>query len=79
MISRDDPVADHWPEYGQHGKEAITVRHALQHRVGAPVANSLLRTMLHMADWDQSVRDAEQTRSRRTIRSRKSPRLMVAS
>ena len=65
MISRDDPVADHWPDRGQHGKEAIAVRHVLQQRVGASVAGSLLRTMLHMADWDQSVGDAEQTRSKK--------------
>src|SRR5215510_2046877 len=54
----------YWPEYGQRGKGAITVRHVLQHRAGVPVAVSLLRTVLHMSNWDLSVRDAEQTRPR---------------
>ncbi|HKA12029.1 MAG TPA: serine hydrolase domain-containing protein [Candidatus Dormibacteraeota bacterium] len=64
MLSLDDSVAAYWPEYGQRGKGAITVRHVLQHRAGVPVAGSLLRTVLHMSNWDLSVRDAEQTRPR---------------
>src|SRR5262249_25842068 len=64
MLSLDDSVAAYWPEYGQRGKGAITVRHVLQHRAGVPVAGSLLRTVLHMSNWDLSVRDAEQTRAR---------------
>lgn len=34
MLSLEDPVAAHWPEFGQRGKQAITVRHVLQHRAG---------------------------------------------
>jgi CubicO group peptidase (beta-lactamase class C family) len=64
LLSLDDPVAAHWPEYSQHGKGPITVRHVLQHRAGVPVAGGLLRTMLHLADWEQSVRDAERARPR---------------
>ena len=64
MLSLDDPVAAHWPEFGQRGKQAITVRHVLQHRAGVPVAGSWLATALHMTDWDRSVRDAERTRPR---------------
>src|SRR5215831_14479720 len=64
MLSLDDSVAAYWPEHGQRGKRAIIVRHVLQHRAGVPVAGSLLRTVLHMSNWDLSVRDAEQTRPR---------------
>jgi CubicO group peptidase (beta-lactamase class C family) len=64
MLSLDDPVAAHWPEFGQRGKQAITVRHVLQHRAGVPVAGNLLTTVLHMTDWDRSVRDAERARPR---------------
>jgi CubicO group peptidase (beta-lactamase class C family) len=64
LLSLDDPVAAHWPEYSLHGKGSITVRHVLQHRAGVPVAGGLLRTMLHLPDWDRSVRDAEQARPR---------------
>ncbi|MBV8350640.1 MAG: beta-lactamase family protein [Mycolicibacterium sp.] len=64
MLSLDDPVAAHWPEFGQRGKQAITVRQVLQHRAGVPVAGNLLATALHMTDWDRSVRDAERARPR---------------
>jgi CubicO group peptidase (beta-lactamase class C family) len=63
-LSLDDPVALHWPEYAQHGKDGITIRHVLQHRAGVPVSGNLLRTVVHLTDWDASVRDAEQARPR---------------
>src|SRR2546422_11619453 len=31
MIDYDAPVANYWPELGQAGKEAITVRHVMSH------------------------------------------------
>lgn len=34
MISLEDPVADYWPEFKAHGKEAITVRELLTHYSG---------------------------------------------
>ncbi|HEY7270478.1 MAG TPA: serine hydrolase domain-containing protein [Dehalococcoidia bacterium] len=30
----DEPVANHWPEFGTLGKERITFRHVLSHRAG---------------------------------------------
>ncbi|HUG63360.1 MAG TPA: serine hydrolase domain-containing protein [Methylomirabilota bacterium] len=30
----DDPVAAHWPRFGDHGKAAVTVRHLLDHSAG---------------------------------------------
>ncbi len=45
----DDPVAKYIPEFGNHGKEAITIRHVLTHRGGFRRADggnkSLSRTM----------------------------------
>ena len=64
-LSLDDPVAQHWPEYAQHGKEPITIRHVLQHRAGVPLASgTLLGDALWMTDWTRSVRLAEQARPR---------------
>jgi CubicO group peptidase (beta-lactamase class C family) len=70
MLSLDDPVAAYWPEYAQRGKERVTVRHVLQHRAGVPLAGGLLRTYLHVTDWQRSVRDAEQARPRWTAGTR---------
>jgi len=32
----DDPVAKHWPKFGQNGKENITIAHVMSHRAGIP-------------------------------------------
>ena len=34
MFGIDDLVVDHWPEFGQHGKDAITVRQLVTHQAG---------------------------------------------
>ena len=36
QLSYDDLVVDHWPEFGKHGKDKITVRHVLTHQAGMP-------------------------------------------
>ncbi|MBS1120072.1 MAG: hydrolase [Deltaproteobacteria bacterium] len=36
LLHLDDPVAHYIPEFGQHGKERITLRHVLTHRAGIP-------------------------------------------
>jgi CubicO group peptidase (beta-lactamase class C family) len=36
LVHLDDPVAEYVPEFGQNGKEAITLRQLLTHRAGIP-------------------------------------------
>jgi CubicO group peptidase (beta-lactamase class C family) len=36
MLHLDDPVAEYIPEFAQHGKANVTVRHILTHRAGIP-------------------------------------------
>lgn len=36
LIDFDAPVARYWPEFAQHGKEAVLVRHVLTHTAGLP-------------------------------------------
>jgi CubicO group peptidase (beta-lactamase class C family) len=36
LLHLDDPIAHYLPEFGQHGKHRITVRHVLTHRAGIP-------------------------------------------
>lgn len=63
LLSLDAPVSTYWPEYAQNGKAAVTVRHVLQHRSGAPLATrSVLGDALIMTDWDRSVRRAAAAR-----------------
>jgi CubicO group peptidase (beta-lactamase class C family) len=61
-LDLDDPVAAHWPAFGQRGKDGITIRQVLQHRAGVPFARSLVADALAMSDWDRAVRDVERAR-----------------
>jgi len=36
LVHLDDPVAHYLPEFGQHGKDRISLRHVLTHRAGIP-------------------------------------------
>ena len=36
LFGYDTPIVELWPEFGAHGKEKATVRHALTHTVGVP-------------------------------------------
>src|SRR5262249_44695542 len=35
-IAYDDPIAEHWPEFAQNGKDGVLIRHALSHTSGIP-------------------------------------------
>ncbi|MDT3442133.1 MULTISPECIES: serine hydrolase [unclassified Pseudofrankia] len=62
LVNLDDPVAQYWPEFGHNGKQAITVRHVLQHRSGIPVARNLVADALSATSWHRSVRAVERAR-----------------
>ncbi|MFD8289355.1 serine hydrolase domain-containing protein [Streptomyces lavendulae] len=64
LVELDRPVAAYWPEFAQQGKDAVTVRHVLQHRAGVPVGRGMVRTMRTARDWERSVRDLERARPR---------------
>ena len=51
FVDYDSPVARYWPEYGAHGKEAVTVRSALSHRTGTPQMPAGA-TPDSICDWD---------------------------
>lgn len=54
----DDPVAKHWPEFAQNGKDAVTIRHVLTHRGGFPETPGQL-TWNKWQDWDAVVQAME--------------------
>jgi CubicO group peptidase (beta-lactamase class C family) len=51
LLELDAPIADYWPEYGTHGKHAITLRHVLAHRAGVPQMPPEVTPEL-LGDWD---------------------------
>lgn len=49
-----DPVVNHWPAFGRHGKERITLRHLLQHRAGIPLDNPIA-ILFTLPSWTLSI------------------------
>lgn len=50
LVGLDDRVAQHWPEFGAAGKEALTVRDVLTHRVGLPYID--LDPITRASEWE---------------------------
>jgi CubicO group peptidase (beta-lactamase class C family) len=58
LLSLDEPVAAHWPEFGRRGKEAITPRMVLTHQAGVP-DDSWAFSLASAGSWPASVRRME--------------------
>src|SRR5712691_1296851 len=61
LFGYDTPVVDVWPEFGAHGKHAVTVRHVLNHSAGVP-GIPLDTTPEDLCDWDKmcaAIADSE--------------------
>lgn len=52
LLDYDDPVAKHWPEFAQAGKETITVRHVMAHQSGLYHLRQMLDHAEQMLDWE---------------------------
>lgn len=61
VLGYDTPIAELWPEFGAHGKDRATVRHALSHQTGVPGLPEGT-TPEDLCDWDRmcaAVADAK--------------------
>jgi CubicO group peptidase (beta-lactamase class C family) len=61
LFGYDTPVAELWPEFAAHGKQAVTVRQVLDHTAGVP-GIPLDITVEDLCDWDKmcaAIADAE--------------------
>jgi CubicO group peptidase (beta-lactamase class C family) len=52
LFGYDTPVAELWPEFAAHGKQAVTVRQVLDHSAGVP-GIPLHTTVEDLCDWDK--------------------------
>lgn len=52
LFGYDTPIVELWPEFGAHGKEKATVRHALTHAVGVPGVPAGTKPA-DLCDWDE--------------------------
>ncbi|WP_283136657.1 serine hydrolase domain-containing protein [Rhizohabitans arisaemae] len=54
VFGYDTPIAELWPEFGAHGKDKATIRHALTHTAGVPGLPADT-TPEDLCDWDKMV------------------------
>jgi CubicO group peptidase (beta-lactamase class C family) len=52
LIDYEDRVSKHWPEFGQAGKEEITVRQLLSHQAGLYPIRQYIDSVERVVDWD---------------------------
>lgn len=55
-LSYDMPIVEVWPEFGAHGKEKATLRHALAHQTGVPQTPVGYTPEEWLPDWDRMCR-----------------------
>lgn len=58
VLELDEPVATYWPEFAQHGKAEVTLRHVLAHRAGVPLVDAPL-TLQQVLGRDHVLRALE--------------------
>jgi len=61
LFGYDTPVVELWPAFGAHGKQAVTVRHVLNHSAGVPGIPQET-TPEDLCNWDRmcaAIADAE--------------------
>src|SRR5690242_14990584 len=61
VFTYDTPIVELWPEFGAHGKQTATIRHALTHSVGVPGVPADT-TPEDLCDWQKmcaAIADAE--------------------
>ena len=61
LVDYDDPVAKHWPEFAQAGKERITIRQVMAHQSGLYHIRQMIDRADRMLDWDYMVHAIERT------------------
>ena len=61
LLDYDDPVARHWPEFAQAGKEGVTVRHVLSHQSGLYHIRQMIDRADRMLDWAHMIAAIERT------------------
>ncbi|MDX1734718.1 MAG: serine hydrolase domain-containing protein [Halioglobus sp.] len=61
LIDYDAKVAEYWPEFGQKGKEDITVRQVLAHQCGLYHIRQMIDHVDRMLDWEHMIEAIEQT------------------
>jgi len=55
LIDYEQPVSLYWPEFGQRGKDKITVRQLLSHQAGLYQVRGLIERPSDILNWDNMI------------------------
>ena len=69
FLDYDTPVAKFWPEFGQNGKQNMTLRHILSHQSGLYDIRNVIDRAVEMADWQHMLTVMEQATPRFSVGS----------
>ncbi len=61
LLDYDDRIAAHWPEFGQAGKQSITIRQVLSHQSGLYHIRQMIDHADRMLDWEHMIGAIERT------------------
>ncbi len=64
FVDYDTPIINYWPEFGQNGKQNMTLRHILSHQSGLYDIRNIIESAVEMADWHHMLRVMEQATPR---------------
>ena len=56
LLDYDAPIAEYWPDFAANGKDRITVREALAHRVGLSRLDGIVSTLEQLSDLEEFER-----------------------
>ncbi|MGI9592822.1 MAG: serine hydrolase domain-containing protein [Myxococcota bacterium] len=56
LVDYEAPVREYWPEFGEGGKEELTVRQVLAHEAGLYAIRPLIDHASEMLDWERMTR-----------------------
>ncbi len=59
LIEYDAPVAKYWPEFGQNGKDSLTIAQAMSHQAGLHRMPEPFKPE-HITDWDAGIKRMEE-------------------
>ena len=64
FLDYDTPIVQYWPEFGQNGKAAMTLRHILSHQSGLYDIRNMIASAVEMTDWQHMLKVMEQATPR---------------
>ncbi|MCM8512076.1 beta-lactamase family protein [Acinetobacter bereziniae] len=66
-LDYDTPIVNYWSEFGENGKQNMTLRHILSHQSGLYDIRNIINSAVEMADWQHMLKVLEKATPRFAI------------